>query len=153
MKKIWQNMGIVAFWLSWPLLWVYLRRGVRTRVFVVHQGSVLLVHNWHSAGQWCLPGGGLHHGEDPKVGAVREALEETGLVLEPNQLKLLKKGESLDRGLSYKYLCYWTEVKQRDQTKGRILEITDVAWVPMSELNEKNAASDTLVFLDAWQQR
>ena len=30
-------------------------------------------------GWWTLPGGGLEHGEDPRVGALRELTEETGL--------------------------------------------------------------------------
>jgi 8-oxo-dGTP diphosphatase len=31
------------------------------------------------AGRWTLPGGGLHWGEDPAVGVLRELAEETGL--------------------------------------------------------------------------
>jgi ADP-ribose pyrophosphatase YjhB (NUDIX family) len=30
-------------------------------------------------GRWTLPGGGLNHGEDPEVAALRELAEETGL--------------------------------------------------------------------------
>lgn len=30
-------------------------------------------------GHWTLPGGGLDHGEDPRDGAIRELMEETGL--------------------------------------------------------------------------
>jgi 8-oxo-dGTP diphosphatase len=33
-------------------------------------------------GRWTLPGGGLDFGETPEAGAVRELLEETGLVAE-----------------------------------------------------------------------
>ncbi len=32
-------------------------------------------------GAWTLPGGGVHHGEDPRAAAVREVQEETGLVV------------------------------------------------------------------------
>ena len=35
---------------------------------------------------WELPGGGVEHGESPMDGAVREALEETGLPVTPTQL-------------------------------------------------------------------
>ena len=31
-------------------------------------------------GAWTLPGGGIHHGEHPEEGALRELHEETGLV-------------------------------------------------------------------------
>ena len=35
---------------------------------------------------WFTPGGGLEPGEDVRAGAVREVLEETGLVLDPDEL-------------------------------------------------------------------
>lgn len=38
------------------------------------------------AGRWTLPGGGLHFGEDPLDGVVREVAEETGLDVVPGRL-------------------------------------------------------------------
>lgn len=35
---------------------------------------------------WCLPGGGLEHGEQPVDGAARELAEETGVVVDPADL-------------------------------------------------------------------
>jgi len=37
-------------------------------------------------GSWTLPGGGLDFGEDPEVAVVREFKEETGLIVEVNDL-------------------------------------------------------------------
>ncbi|MFB6219234.1 MAG: NUDIX domain-containing protein [Halobacteriaceae archaeon] len=37
-------------------------------------------------GEWCLPGGHTDIGESPDATAVREAHEETGLVVEPDEL-------------------------------------------------------------------
>jgi ADP-ribose pyrophosphatase YjhB (NUDIX family) len=34
---------------------------------------------WSGVGSWTLPGGGLDFGESPRVGALRELTEETGL--------------------------------------------------------------------------
>lgn len=39
--------------------------------------------------QWDLPGGSLEEGETPLAGAVREALEELGRVVDPESLKEL----------------------------------------------------------------
>jgi ADP-ribose pyrophosphatase YjhB (NUDIX family) len=52
-------------------------------------GRVLLVRAapWVVlAGVWFLPGGGVHHGEDPEDALVREFAEETGLAVEPGPL-------------------------------------------------------------------
>jgi len=39
------------------------------------------------AGRWFLPGGGLHYGEEPLAGLVREFEEETGLAVRPGRLR------------------------------------------------------------------
>ncbi|GAB2469967.1 NUDIX domain-containing protein [Xylanimonas ulmi] len=48
----------------------------------VRQGSVLLTRasgRSSTPGLWCLPGGGVEHGEDPRDTVRREVAEETGL--------------------------------------------------------------------------
>jgi len=52
-------------------------------VFVVQDGKVLLVRRRMEPGRgkWSVPAGFLDYGEDPKVTAVREAQEETGLIV------------------------------------------------------------------------
>lgn len=53
-------------------------------VAVVEGGKLLLVRRAMNPerGKWSLPAGYLDQGEDPAVTAAREALEETGLVVE-----------------------------------------------------------------------
>lgn len=46
------------------------------------QGKILLIRRADN-GLWAMPGGGLEVGETPAQGAVREALEETGVSCEP----------------------------------------------------------------------
>ena len=43
-------------------------------------------HVGMNPGHWTLPGGGLDFGEDPEEAVVREFKEETGLVVEVNNL-------------------------------------------------------------------
>jgi 8-oxo-dGTP diphosphatase len=40
----------------------------------------------HHAGDWTLPGGGIDHGEPPRVGVVREVREESGLEVEVGEV-------------------------------------------------------------------
>lgn len=61
-------------------------------VAVVDGERVLLVQRGAppGEGEWTIPGGHLEFEEDPRVGAVRELREETGLVVEPAALTLLE---------------------------------------------------------------
>lgn len=57
-------------------------------VFVVEEGKVLLVRRRvpPEKGKWSIPAGFLDRGENPMETAVREALEETNLVVEIESL-------------------------------------------------------------------
>lgn len=57
-------------------------------VFVVQDGKVLLVRRRMEPerGKWSIPAGFLDYGEDPRVTAVREAQEETGLTVTIEEL-------------------------------------------------------------------
>ena len=55
---------------------------------IIEAGRVVLVKRGHPplAGEWSIPGGVLEVGETVRQAAVREALEETGLTVEPGDL-------------------------------------------------------------------
>ena len=151
MKRIKRSLGMIAFWLGWPVLFFYLRYGKRTRVLLLCGDKVLVVRSWHGSGKWSLPGGGLHKGEDPKVGAVRELREETGIRLETDALQHLISGRQQTRGLSYDYICFSAVIQRELPVKPQMFEIADVAWLPVKELNQSNASNDTLLYLQTWQ--
>src|SRR5512146_1164775 len=74
---------------------------------VVDQGRVLLVRRGREPlkGQWSIPGGLLELGESLTAGAVREVLEETGLVVEPVELvELLDRIHHEDDRVRYHYV-------------------------------------------------
>jgi len=55
---------------------------------IIEQDRVMLVKRAHPplAGEWSIPGGALEMGETLRQAAAREALEETGLVVEVGEL-------------------------------------------------------------------
>lgn len=76
-----------------PITWALMRFWPpRAYVKIEYKGKILLVQNWLGSGKWSFPGGGVHRGEDAKVGACREVFEETHITLNPESLKFLTRG-------------------------------------------------------------
>lgn len=131
MKYLWTKLGIITFWLSWPLIWMVIKRTRRTRVIIRSNDEVLLARNWLSAGLWGLPGGGLRAGEDPLTGAVREVHEEMRLSLDPKQLHFLGKTEAVGSGLSAQIFTYYAELPESSAVIPKKLEIVGARWFPI----------------------
>jgi len=149
MKRFLEPLGIIAFWLSWPALVIYLRLAERSRVVVVAGGKVLLVHNWYGSGDWSLPGGGMHKHEDPALTATRELHEEVRVDLGIDQLRFLKKNVYRHKG--FRYTCYYfvAELQQTITLKPRFPEVLDAQWVPLRELHNYRLAPDVAEALSA----
>jgi 8-oxo-dGTP diphosphatase len=81
--------------------WVYFADPkVASAVFVENDGKVLLVQRIYepSKGSWALPAGFIDAGEDPARAAERECLEETGLIVEAQELLDMTTGREHRRG-------------------------------------------------------
>ena len=128
-------IGIVAFWCTWPLLYVWLRFGSRVRVAVYSGGQLLLVRGFYGSGDWQLPGGGVHAGESPVQAAQRELQEETNLTVPLDALQLLAGNITVhERGLRYRCSVFAVQLDVtgalHPQASG--LEILQLQWLPAS---------------------
>jgi 8-oxo-dGTP diphosphatase len=134
MTQVWRTVGRVSYWLSWPALYAYLRIGARARVYVVAGDQVLLVQGWLSDGRWMLPGGGLHRGEAPELGAVREVQEETGITLDPSQLELLRMTQLSYRGLKSSLYFFVARLERPLPVRPQWGEISAIQWFTVEKL-------------------
>jgi 8-oxo-dGTP diphosphatase len=124
--------GRVLFWLSWPLLWLYLPLRPRTRLLLVCDGEFLTVQGWLSDGRWALPGGGLRFGETPLDGVRRETEEETGIILPASEVKFLYRGMAANRGPRFRCHCFYAELPQKPAVRPGRAEINAISWQSLS---------------------
>jgi ADP-ribose pyrophosphatase YjhB (NUDIX family) len=140
-----------AFWLTWPLLYVYFASSKRTRVLIEAEGKVLVVQGWLGDRKWSLPGGGLRRGEVPLAGLIREVREEVGLNLKPNQLKPLFSDTYKDKGIHFSYTCFVVQLPKQLPLHPHKPEIVLAQWLPSTSLSATNASPDVLSAVARWR--
>lgn len=100
--------------------WVYFPDPkVAVVVLIRKDEHVLLVQRMFDPqkGHWTLPSGFVDAGEDPKVAAARECLEETGLVIEDLKLLDVIYSHEYPRGASI-LILYQAQVKSGELKPG-----------------------------------
>lgn len=148
MKTVWHKLGVIAFWLTWPGIWVYLRNTRRTRLIISSgDNKILLTKCWLGSGEWILPGGGLHKGEAALAGAARELQEETGLALDGVELQFIAEQPVSDHGLRYTAVVYRIKLKTTPALRRQKFEISEAEWMPLKDLKNLSPATATLLKL------
>lgn len=114
---------------------VYFDPKVAVVVFIVDAGRVLLVKraNDPMQGYWALPAGFVDAGEDPQAAARREALEETGLVIQIERLMDVFHTPD-DGGLADIVIAYQAHVTGGDMQADD--DAAAVDWFSKTELPE-----------------
>ncbi|MFO0920047.1 MAG: NUDIX hydrolase [Candidatus Saccharimonadales bacterium] len=134
MKTLWVFLGRVIYVFTYPILTFYLRGSKRTRVIVSSKDKVLLIRNWLGDGQWTLPGGGLHDGEALNVGASRELLEETGVVVSPGSFYDI--GKEMARGFASSHELYFFETNLESTPDIKMQwEVAEYRWQDINDIN------------------
>jgi 8-oxo-dGTP diphosphatase len=114
---------------------------------IIESDQVLLVKRAHPPieGQWSIPGGVLEVGETVREAAVREAVEETGLMVEAGELlgvydRILRDPE---RRVQYHYVLIDFLCRR---VGGELIAASDAAavrWFRREELSGLNLPEDT----------
>ncbi len=133
------------------------RNGARVLLFD-ERGRLLLIrgHDWGKADRswWFTVGGGLEPGEDARAGAAREALEETGISLEPGELEgpVAERSAIFDfalRTVRQDELFFVAHVEAREldtsgQTAWEVQLLDEYRWWDLTELEAAQEGGATL---------
>jgi 8-oxo-dGTP diphosphatase len=114
---------------------------------IIECDRVVLVKRAHPPikGHWSIPGGVLEVGEMVREAAVREAREETGLIVEPSELlgvydRILRDAESR---VQYHYVLIDFLCRCVGGQLHAASDAVDVRWFTRKELPALNLAEDT----------
>jgi 8-oxo-dGTP pyrophosphatase MutT (NUDIX family) len=146
-------IGTLAFLVSLPGLYFYLKKDERSRVVVQVGEEILVLKGWYGSNKWMLPGGGMHKGEEPVDAAIRELAEETGIIAKPTDLQYITSGKVTDSyGLRYKYHLFVMQLPKRPESTVRNYEIFDIAWRKPEDLikDKKGVLKATRATLYTW---
>ncbi len=143
-KTLLQIVGRTGYWLGWPVLYVYIKGTMRSRVVVLVDDKILVTKSWLGDGKWELPGGGTHKGETIVACAIREVEEETGIELTTEQLV---QGESFDisnNGMPFTCWPLFVRLQSRPTTVLPKREVVELDWVLADSLSQNNTEAASL---------
>jgi ADP-ribose pyrophosphatase YjhB (NUDIX family) len=114
---------------------------------IIEGDRVVLVKRAHPPiqGQWSIPGGVLEVGEMLREAAIREAREETGLIVEPGELlgvfdRILRDA---DHRVQYHYVLIDFLCRKVGGEFRAASDAAEVRWFRLEELHALNLAEDT----------
>lgn len=153
MGWLWRSLGHAAWWCSYPVMWFYLHDSERTRLLIINEeNKLLVVKGWLMCNNnWTLPGGGLHAGETPLSGMLREVREETGLKIQPKNVRNLGSETIKSKGFRFRLHFYSAPTSGEPEIAMQRFEIIEAKWIDLSTLNSTNAEPDVLRALQLWK--
>jgi 8-oxo-dGTP diphosphatase len=124
---------------------------------IIAAGRVVLVKRAHPPiqGQWSIPGGVLEIGEMVREAAIREAREETGLMVEPGELlgvydRILRDPE---HRVQYHYVLIDFLCRRVAGELHAASDAAGVGWFRRDDLASLNLAEDTLDVIEKGFQK
>lgn len=118
--------------------------GVGFGVMVLNDNKVLLGRRHedpekadselHGEGTWTMPGGKMHFGESFEEAAYRETLEETGIKINKEKLKLISLSNDLKEDAHFVTIGFLCEDFEGEPRVMEPDEITEWQWFDLTKL-------------------
>ena len=146
-----KNPSKIIYFLAKPVLKIYLRNRITTRVLIMKGNQALVIKNSISSGHLSLPGGGLKRNEQPNEALIREVREEIGFEL--NDDKLIYQGIyfAINDGLKYRYHLWFYKLTEDQTINRRSIEILEAFWVDINNLGSLKLSSELTNSLQNWR--
>ncbi len=129
-------------------------------VMVLKEGKVLLGKRheeaekadseMHGEGTWTMPGGKMHFGETPEEGIYRETLEETGMKIDKDKLKLISLANDMIPDAHFITLGFLCQDFEGEPKVMEPDEITDWQWFEL-DIIPKNIFPPSLEVLEHYK--
>lgn len=146
----------LRFWIYWPGLYIYFRKGHRSRVLIHDGDKILLVKGrwklWFGDDLWSLPGGGIRETEQPVEAAVRELNEELGLQITAGQLKPLSDRMISEHGLRYHAYFFELELSTTTELHLQPSEIAVAQWLESVNISTDSLKPEVQHALEVWRK-
>lgn len=111
--------------------WTKTRSG--SRALILREEKILLIHE-ALQDLWLIPGGGLEAGESPEACCIREAEEETGLLVRPEkQFLILSEYYEEYRYISHYFVCAVTGKGTMRLTEQEKARAPRPEWIPLRD--------------------
>ncbi|MEH7885681.1 NUDIX hydrolase [Bacillus sp. JJ1609] len=102
-------------------------------IYLEDEKKILMVNNVGSG--WSLPGGAVEPGETLEQAVVREANEETGLILEAVNIVAINEMFQEDKGVHAVFFTFNTKIIGGDIAINDAAEISEIKWVDLQTAN------------------
>ena len=125
-------------------------------VFLFDDRGRVLLEQRSDDGGWCVPGGSMELGETPEEAAVRECMEETGLIPKDLQLYDVRSGEACHftypngdevYAVDINFVCRSYEGTLREQKE----EVVQLRFFGEGELPDRLSSNDREIIESIWK--
>ncbi len=150
-KSSTKNPSKLIYFIAKPVLKIYLRNRITTRVLIVKDNQALVIKNSISSGHLSLPGGGLKRNEQPHEALIREVKEEVGFVLDDDKLIYQGIYFAINDGLRYRYHLWFYKLTEDQPINRRSVEVLEAYWININDLASQKLSSELSHSVQNWR--